>query len=39
VFKNISVIGSGLKGSSIAVHFANVGCDVILLDVVIRGYI
>jgi 3-hydroxyacyl-CoA dehydrogenase len=39
VFKNISVIGSGLMESAIAAHFANVGCEVILLDIVRRGYI
>jgi len=39
VFKNISVIGCGLIGSAIAAHFANTGCEVILLDIVRRGYI
>jgi 3-hydroxyacyl-CoA dehydrogenase len=39
VFNNISVIGSGLMGSAIAAHFANARCEVILLDIVRRGYI
>jgi len=39
VFKNISVIGYGLIDSAIAAHFANAGCEVILLDIVRRGYI
>tara|TARA_B100000678_G_scaffold171984_1_gene143491 strand:- start:1 stop:120 length:120 start_codon:yes stop_codon:yes gene_type:complete len=39
VFKNISVIDSRLMGSAIAAHFANAGCEVILLDIVRRGYI
>ena len=34
MFKNITVIGSGLMGSAIAAHFANVGCKVNLLDIV-----
>ncbi len=34
MFKNITVIGSGLMGSAIATHFANVGCKVNLLDIV-----
>ena len=34
MFKKITVIGSGLMGSAIAAHFANVGCEVNLLDVV-----
>tara|TARA_B100000749_G_scaffold268963_1_gene247279 strand:+ start:969 stop:1088 length:120 start_codon:yes stop_codon:yes gene_type:complete len=39
VFKNISVIGLGLMGSAIVAHFANAECEVILLDIVRRGYI
>jgi len=39
VFNNISVIGSGLMGFAMAAHFANAGCEVILLDIVRRGYI
>ena len=34
MFKNITVIGSGLMGSAIAAHFANAGCNVNLLDIV-----
>ncbi len=34
MFKKITVIGSGLMGSAIAAHLANVGCEVNLLDVV-----
>lgn len=32
--KKIAVLGSGVMGSRIACHFANVGCDVLLLDIV-----
>ena len=38
MFKKITVIGSGLMGSAIAAHFANVGCEVNLLDVVDSFY-
>ena len=31
--KNVSVLGSGIMGSRIACHFANIGCDVYLLDI------
>ena len=34
MFNNITVIGSGLMGSAIAAHFANIGCKVNLLDIV-----
>ena len=34
MIKKITVIGSGLMGSAIAAHFANVGCEVNLLDIV-----
>jgi 3-hydroxyacyl-CoA dehydrogenase len=34
MFKNITVIGSGLMGSAIAAHLANAGCKVNLLDIV-----
>ena len=34
MFKNITVIGSGLMGSAIAAHFSNIGCNVTLLDIV-----
>ncbi len=30
--KKVAVIGSGVMGSAIACHFANIGCNVILLD-------
>ncbi|MDO6802782.1 3-hydroxyacyl-CoA dehydrogenase NAD-binding domain-containing protein [Wenyingzhuangia sp. 1_MG-2023] len=32
--KKIAVIGSGIMGSSIACHFANIGLQVLLLDIV-----
>jgi 3-hydroxyacyl-CoA dehydrogenase len=31
--KNVVVLGSGIMGSRIACHFANIGCDVYLLDI------
>mgnify|MGYP003630651286 FL=1 len=34
--KKIAVIGSGIMGSGIACHFANIGVDVLLLDIVPR---
>jgi len=34
MFKNITVIGSGLMGSAIAAHLANAGCKVNLLDII-----
>ena len=30
----ISVLGSGVMGSQIACHFANIGLEVLLLDIV-----
>lgn len=33
----IAVIGSGIMGSGIACHFANIGVDVLLLDIVPRA--
>lgn len=30
----VAIIGSGVMGSRIACHFANIGCEVILLDIV-----
>ena len=36
MFKNITVIGAGVMGSAIAAHFANIGCKVNLLDIVIK---
>ncbi len=32
--KEVAVLGSGVMGSRIAVHFANIGCKVLLLDIV-----
>ena len=32
----IAVIGSGIMGSGIACHFANIGVEVLLLDIVPR---
>ncbi|HIA60290.1 MAG TPA: 3-hydroxyacyl-CoA dehydrogenase family protein, partial [Pelagibacterales bacterium] len=34
MFKNVTVIGSGLMGSAIAAHLTNAGCHVNLLDIV-----
>ena len=33
---NVAVIGSGIMGSGIACHFANIGVEVLLLDIVPR---
>ncbi len=32
--KKVAVLGSGVMGSRIACHFANTGCEVVLLDIV-----
>ena len=32
--KKVAVLGSGVMGSGIACHFANIGLDVIMLDIV-----
>ncbi len=32
--KEVAVLGSGVMGSRIAAHFANIGCKVLLLDIV-----
>ena len=32
--KKVAVLGSGVMGSGIAAHFANIGLDVLLLDIV-----
>lgn len=32
--KKVAVLGSGIMGSAIACHLANVGCEVLLLDMV-----
>tara|TARA_R110002096_G_scaffold236447_1_gene427003 strand:- start:35069 stop:37477 length:2409 start_codon:yes stop_codon:yes gene_type:complete len=34
--KKIAIIGSGIMGSGIACHFANIGADVLLLDIIPR---
>jgi 3-hydroxyacyl-CoA dehydrogenase len=34
IIKKVAVLGSGVMGSRIACHFANIGCEVILLDIV-----
>src|SRR6218665_2277284 len=31
--RKVAVLGSGVMGSAIACHFANIGCQVLLLDV------
>lgn len=33
VIKKVAILGSGVMGSRIACHFANIGCDVLLLDI------
>lgn len=32
--KKVAVLGSGVMGSGIAAHFANIGLEVLLLDIV-----
>src|ERR1700712_1357544 len=34
VIKKVAVLGSGIMGSRIACHFANIGAEVLLLDIV-----
>ena len=34
--KKVAVIGSGIMGSGIACHFANIGVEVLLLDIIPR---
>ncbi|MBW3517925.1 3-hydroxyacyl-CoA dehydrogenase/enoyl-CoA hydratase family protein [Flavobacterium sp. NKUCC04_CG] len=36
LIKKIAVIGSGIMGSGIACHFANIGVEVLLLDIIPR---
>lgn len=31
--RKVAVLGSGIMGSRIACHFANIGCEVVLLDI------
>jgi len=33
IIKKVAVLGSGVMGSRIACHFANLGCEVLLLDI------
>ena len=35
--KKVAVLGSGIMGSGIACHLANIGLDVLLLDMVPIG--
>lgn len=37
VIRKVAVLGSGVMGSRIACHFANIGVQVLLLDIVPRG--
>ncbi len=37
--KKVAIIGSGIMGSGIACHFANIGVEVLLLDIVPRELI
>jgi 3-hydroxyacyl-CoA dehydrogenase len=32
--RKVAILGSGVMGSRIACHFANIGCEVVLLDIV-----
>src|SRR2546428_7785993 len=34
IIKKVAVLGSGIMGSRIACHFANIGVEVLLLDIV-----
>ncbi len=34
IIKEVAVLGSGVMGSRIAAHFANIGCQVLILDIV-----
>ena len=34
--RKVAVLGSGIMGSRIACHFANIGCEVLLLDIAPR---
>jgi 3-hydroxyacyl-CoA dehydrogenase len=33
VIRKVAVLGSGIMGSRIACHFANIGAEVLLLDI------
>ncbi|WP_310378154.1 3-hydroxyacyl-CoA dehydrogenase NAD-binding domain-containing protein, partial [Flavobacterium sp.] len=34
LIKKVAVVGSGIMGSGIACHFANIGVEVLLLDII-----
>lgn len=34
IIRKVAILGSGVMGSRIACHFANIGCEVLLLDIV-----
>ena len=34
--KKVAIVGSGIMGSGIACHFANIGVEVLLFDIVVR---
>jgi 3-hydroxyacyl-CoA dehydrogenase len=34
IIKKVAVVGSGIMGSGIACHLANIGLEVVLLDIV-----
>ena len=34
IIKKVAVLGSGVMGSRIACHFANIGCSAVLLDII-----
>jgi 3-hydroxyacyl-CoA dehydrogenase len=36
IIKKVAILGSGVMGSRIACHFANIGCEVLLLDIIPR---
>jgi len=36
IINKVAVVGSGIMGSGIACHFANIGVDVLLLDIIPR---
>jgi 3-hydroxyacyl-CoA dehydrogenase len=36
IIKKVAVVGSGIMGSGIACHFANIGVEVLLMDIVPR---
>ena len=36
IIRRVAVLGSGIMGSRIACHFANIGLDVLLLDIAPR---